>query len=122
MSERTSLRWHAEMLGALGIIADGVHSNLEFRYVRDVERAHGLPAAKRQAKTVRGARSQYIDNLYEAFGVAVELDGRAAHPIEGRWRISAGTISGPDTGLSHCVLAGPTSPADLARQLPTSPT
>jgi very-short-patch-repair endonuclease len=86
MSKRERLRWHGEMLTALGIIADGAHSNLEYRYVRDVERAHRLPVAKRQARMVRAARSQYLDNLYEAFAVAVELDGRAAHLFEDRWR------------------------------------
>jgi very-short-patch-repair endonuclease len=65
------------------------HSNLEYRYVRDVERAHGLPKAKRQARMSRGPslrRSQYLDNLYELFGVAVELDGAAHHLAEDRWR------------------------------------
>jgi very-short-patch-repair endonuclease len=68
--------------------ADGVHSLLEYRYVRDVEQAHGLPTAERQARLIRGVRfprSQYLDNLYEPFGVAVELDGSAAHPVEDRW-------------------------------------
>jgi hypothetical protein len=85
MSKRRNLHWRAEILGALGIIAEGVHSNLEYRYLRDVERAHGLPPARRQARAVRGSRSQYFDNLYEAYGVAVELDGRAAHLVEDRW-------------------------------------
>jgi hypothetical protein len=62
-----------------------VHSNLELRYVRDVEHAHGLPKAARQARMIRRSRSQYRDSLYEAFGVAVELDGTAAHPAEDRW-------------------------------------
>jgi very-short-patch-repair endonuclease len=85
MSKRTRMRWHDEMLGALGYIDDGVHSNLEFRYARDVERAHGLPTAKRQARAVRRTRSQYIDNLYEEFGLIVELDGSVAHLVEDRW-------------------------------------
>lgn len=83
MSRRPRWRWRAEILGALGTIAEGVHSNLEYRYVRDVERAHGLPTARRQARTTRGSRAQYFDNLYEEHGVAVELDGRAAHPCRG---------------------------------------
>jgi hypothetical protein len=87
MSKRgeVALAWR-ELLGALGVITDGVHSNLEYRYVRDVEGAHGLPAAKRQAKTVRESRSQYFDNLYAQSGVAVQLDGQAAHLVEDRWR------------------------------------
>jgi hypothetical protein len=86
---RSRTRWHDEIAGALAAIAEGVHSNLEYRYVRDVERAHGLPKAKRQARISRAAplrRSQYLDNLYELFGVAVELDGAAHHLAEDRWR------------------------------------
>ena len=86
ISKRMRLRWHKEMLSALGYIDDGVHSGLEFRYVRDVERAHGLPPARRQARAAGRSRSQYFDNLYEAFSVVVELDGRAAHLVEDRWR------------------------------------
>jgi hypothetical protein len=59
-----------------------VHSALEFRYVRDVERRHGLPTAIRQARLTAGSRTRYLDNLYEEAGVAVELDGRVAHPAE----------------------------------------
>jgi hypothetical protein len=84
--ERKRLRWRDEILCALESVAEGVHSNLEWRYVSDVELTHGLPTAKRQAKMIRGSRSQYLDNLYEPFGVAVELDGRAAHLVEDRWR------------------------------------
>ena len=83
---RPRMRWRAELTGALDDIGNGVHSILEFRYLRDVERAHGLPAAARQARMPRGSRSQYLDNLYAEFGVAVELDGRAAHRAEDHWR------------------------------------
>jgi hypothetical protein len=86
--ERRRVRWRDEILGALPVVTNGVHSYLEYRYVRDVEHAHGLPAATRQARFVRGvrfSRSGYLDNLYEPFGVAVELDGAAAHPVEDRW-------------------------------------
>jgi len=86
MEHRRKLRWRAELSGALDEISDGVHSTLEFRYVRDVERAHGLPAANRQALVTTGTRSRYLDNLYAEFGLAVELDGRAAHPAEARWQ------------------------------------
>ena len=55
-------------------------------YVRDVERAHGLPLARRQARRRHGSGNRYLDNLYEEYGLCVELDGAAAHPAEGRWR------------------------------------
>jgi hypothetical protein len=86
LDARARMRWRAETISALAEIAGGVQSVLEHRYVRDVEHAHGLPTARRQAKFVRGSRTIYLDNLYDAFGVAVELDGRAAHTVEERFR------------------------------------
>jgi hypothetical protein len=86
MAARPRMRWRRELTGALDEVGAGVHSLLEFRYVREVERPHGLPVASRQARAQRESRSQYLDNLYEDFGVAVELDGRAAHRAEDRWR------------------------------------
>jgi hypothetical protein len=86
---RRRLRWREEILGALPLIADGVHSHLEHCYVRNVERPHGLPVAQRQPRVVLEARlphAIYLDNLYEEFGVVVELDGRADHLVEDRWR------------------------------------
>jgi hypothetical protein len=83
---RSKMRWRSETVGAIAEIADGVRSALELRYVRRVERAHRLPAARRQVRIKRGTRTIYIDNLYEAFGVAVELDGRAAHPVAERFQ------------------------------------
>jgi hypothetical protein len=55
-------------------------------YVHGVERAHGLPTARRQARRRHGSGTRYLDNLYEGFGLCVELDGLVAHPAEGRWR------------------------------------
>lgn len=83
---RSKLRWRTELTDALSDIRDGVHSVLEWRYVRGVERPHGLPRAKRQALSRVGQRIRYLDNRYPEFGVAVELDGQAAHPAEARWR------------------------------------
>jgi predicted transcriptional regulator of viral defense system len=85
MQERKKLRWRAELGGALGDAADGVHSGLEYRYLRDVERPHGLPAAIRQARVMRGRRVRYRDVLYGEYGVAVEIDGAVAHPLEDKW-------------------------------------
>jgi hypothetical protein len=60
----------------LGEVATGSRSPLEVRYVRTVERAHGLPPAARQ----RGPLSSYAaDAWYSEYGVIVELDGRAFH-------------------------------------------
>jgi very-short-patch-repair endonuclease len=86
LSARSRIRWRDWVAAALEDAADGVHSPLEHRYVRDVERLHGLPSARRQARRRHGSGIRYLDNLYEEYGVCVELDGAAAHPAEGRWR------------------------------------
>jgi len=85
LQERQQVRWRTDLLAALADIGDGAQSNLELRYVRNVERAHGLPAARRQAKIIAGNRTRYVDNFYEDAKLAVELDGRASHPPEQRW-------------------------------------
>ena len=77
MDGRVKLRWRGDLAAALAEIGSGVHSLLEYRYVRYVERPHGLPAADRQAKVVIGRQTRYLDNLYRDFGVCVELDGLA---------------------------------------------
>jgi len=76
---RAKLRWRAEILQALDDVEAGVHSPLEYRYLRDVERAHGLPAADRQARAVQSGRTVHRDVLYREYGVVVELDGKASH-------------------------------------------
>lgn len=76
---RAKVRWRGDILQALGDVADGVHSPLEHRYLRDVERAHGLPTAKRQAHAVQGGRGIRRDVFYREFGVIVELDGKLSH-------------------------------------------
>ena len=86
LSTRPRMRWRGWVGAALKDAAEGIHSPLERRYVHGVERAHGLPAARRQAKRRGGSGLRYLDNLYEAYGLCVELDGAAAHPDEGRWR------------------------------------
>ena len=86
MQQRQRLRWRADLAEVLSADWAGVHSVLEHRYVRDVERPHGLPRGTRQDRVQRGGRTEYRDVLYEAYDVAVELDGRAAHPGDSRWR------------------------------------
>ncbi len=64
------------MLEVLGEVGDGAESAAEVRYIRDVERAHGLPSAVRQAPDGRGGRR---DNEYVEYGLVVEVDGRIGH-------------------------------------------
>ena len=87
MRQRTKLRWRADLHELIAAAASGDHSVLEFRYERDVERAHGLPEPVRQAPFAgpdgrRGRR----DRLYRDYGVLVELDGRLGHGPEDQWR------------------------------------
>jgi hypothetical protein len=56
MRSRGRVRWRAELDLALSDIADGIMSPLEKRWVRDVEQAHGFPAAERQAPVTRDGR------------------------------------------------------------------
>lgn len=57
-------------------VAAGALSPLEVRYLRQVERAHGLPAARRQ----RSPYSRYHSDVWYAdYGVMIELDGRSFH-------------------------------------------
>jgi very-short-patch-repair endonuclease len=86
MDERPRIRWRSEMSAALGDISVGVHSVLEYLYVARVERAHGLPVATRQANLRTDRRNRYLDNLYEEYGLCVELDGKQAHPEDQRWQ------------------------------------
>jgi very-short-patch-repair endonuclease len=85
MESRPRVRWRHDLAVGLGDVGAGVHSPLERRYVTNVERAHGLPSARRQALVVTGGHRRYVDNLYEDALLAVELDGLAAHPPEQHW-------------------------------------
>jgi hypothetical protein len=85
MELRARLRWRGQLTEALTTEWAGVHSSLEYRYLRNVERPHGLPRGARQAPARRAGGAIYRDVLYEQYAVAVELDGRAAHPGDQRW-------------------------------------
>ena len=82
MTARTRVRWRAWLAEALTDADDGAYFPLERRYARDVERAHGLPRALRQARRTIGGMTHYKDNWYSDYGICVELDGAAYHPPE----------------------------------------
>jgi hypothetical protein len=98
MDARKKMRWRREIAVALGDAEGGALSVLEYRYVHRVERPHGLPVARRQARVRQDTGNRYLDNLYEEYGVCVELDGTAAHPADEQWRDkrrdNANTVSG----------------------------
>jgi hypothetical protein len=80
------LRWRDDLRDALAEIRAGVESPLERRYLRDVEQAHRLPEGRRQVKTKRGSMVAFHDVRYVDYGVGVELDGVAYHPVHARHR------------------------------------
>lgn len=86
LAERGRIRWRRDLAEAVAEVPEGVHSPLELRYLRDVERRHGLPRGDRQVAVVRGVSRQYIDVRYSDYGVVVELDGVLAHSGESRSR------------------------------------
>ena len=86
LAVRSKIRWRAWLGEALDDVAEGIMFPLERRYVRDVEREHGLPAARRQARRDLVSGVRYLDNYYDRYGVCVELDGQSSHPAEQKWR------------------------------------
>ena len=90
ITARTKLRWRADLDELIAAAVGGDHSVLEYRYDRDVERAHGLPEARRQVPFMGpGGRRGRRDRVYEDYGVVVELDGRLAHPDDSQWKDKA---------------------------------
>lgn len=86
MAQRAKMPYRAGLAAALADVAAGANTVLEYRYLRDVERPHGLPRARRQVQVRRGGRSEYRDLVYDSYGVVVETDGRMAHLVTAAWR------------------------------------
>ena len=86
LANRSRLRWRADIVCVLSPGWAGIQSLLEFRYLRDVERPHGIPVGRRQVRARRGSAIEYRDVLYDEQKIAVELDGRSAHPNDTRWQ------------------------------------
>lgn len=86
LAGRKRQRWSRELADLITAAGGGAHSVLEFRYDRDVERAHGLPRSRHQVpfRKKDGSRG-FRDRVYEPFGVIVELDGKRAHPEDRQW-------------------------------------
>ena len=101
LETRNRARWRCDLTDAITEVRAGVHSPLELRYLRDVERRHGLPGGDRQAVTMRRGTRQYADVRYTEYSVVVELDGVLAHPAEARKhdsrRDNANTLDGFQT-------------------------
>jgi hypothetical protein len=86
LARRGRLRWRTTLRAAVDDVREGCHSLIELLYLRDVERAHGLPRGSRQRPTIREGHIRYDDVVYEDYATVVELDGRMAHPEPERFR------------------------------------
>jgi hypothetical protein len=82
---RPRMRFRSEIAQVLTPEYAGIHSMLEYRYVRRVESPHGLPAGRRQVRVSDDGRTRYRDVLYDDYKLIVELDGKIAHPGDARW-------------------------------------
>jgi len=80
---RRKLRWRADLDEIIVAAAGGAHSVIEYRYDRDVERAHRLPPARKQVPFTKpnGSRG-FRDRRYEEYALIIELDGKQYHPDE----------------------------------------
>jgi very-short-patch-repair endonuclease len=82
LAHRPRLRHRRSLRPILADVAAGSHSLLELRYLRDVERRHGLPTGLRQ----RAVDNEFTDVFYRGFELVVELDGRLHLAPRQRWR------------------------------------
>ncbi|MGZ0151695.1 hypothetical protein ACXJJ3_31880 [Kribbella sp. WER1] len=82
LGERRRLRHRGSLRPIIADVVAGSHSLLELRYLRDVERRHGLPRGQRQ----RSVDGTFTDVHYDGFELNVELDGRLHLVPQQRWR------------------------------------
>lgn len=80
LADRPRLRHRGSLRPIIADVVAGSHSLLEIRYLRDVERRHGLPRGRRQ----RSVDGMFIDVYYDSLNV--ELDGRLHLVPHQRWR------------------------------------
>ena len=86
LRDLTRLPGRGRLLALLDDVASGARSVLEQRYLRDVERAHGLPAGERQCREVTETGTVFRDVRYDDQRLLVELDGAFGHrDSEDRW-------------------------------------
>jgi hypothetical protein len=79
LAARPTQRGRRLALEMLDEVGAGVESALELRYHRDVERAHGLPRSRAQARDVLAGAVIRADRRYDEWSTRVELDGSVAH-------------------------------------------
>lgn len=79
LTTRARVSGRVTLSGLLADARDGANSVLERGYLHRVERAHGLPRGRRQARSDATGRRTDQDVAYDDYGLVVELDGRAFH-------------------------------------------
>ncbi|WP_343074376.1 type IV toxin-antitoxin system AbiEi family antitoxin domain-containing protein [Phytoactinopolyspora limicola] len=82
---RAKIRWRPMLESMLADVDQGAESPLELRHLRRVERAHGLPAGRRQQR-VAGRRVIWVDVDHDEYMLRIELDGRLGHVEDGQFR------------------------------------
>ncbi len=120
-AQRPRLHHRALLREIVGAVDDGIESPLEFRYRRDVERAHGLPRAVAQKRERVGGRWIRADRVYDGFGVRVELDGQLAHPFgstdDDVWRDNGVLLTSGDITLRYRWHHVALTPCEVAQQV-----
>jgi hypothetical protein len=79
LADRPKLRHRAILRTILSDVDEGVRSVLEYRYMKYVELAHGLPRGERQQPWILGGKQKFPDVEYKEQNVLVHLDGRVGH-------------------------------------------
>jgi hypothetical protein len=122
MGLRTKLRWRADLAELITAAAGGDHSVLEFRYDRDVERAHGLPVPGRQVPfTGRAAAGGAGTACTRATGWWSKRTGGSLTRRRASGRTTPGTTRRPWPGCRPSGMTGRRSGVGPARRRPRWP-
>lgn len=89
LERRSRVHGRQLILGMLSDLRDGANSVLERGYLRNVERAHGLPRGERRQRSRSTGTRTDQDVRYEKYGLLVELDGRHVHDNAASWDADA---------------------------------
>lgn len=110
LAQRERQKWRAEISEFVTAAVGGAHSVLEFRYDRDVEKAHGLPLSRHQVsfKKKDGSRG-YRDRVFEDWKLIIELEETEPTRTTSGVRTSGGTTQPRRTGSSPSATDGRTS-------------
>jgi len=118
---RRQLRHRSLLAEMLSVGSDAIESPLEYRYARDVERAHRLPRGVPQVRHQIDGRWIRADRVYVGLGTRVELDGQLAHPFgatdDDVWRDNAVLLARREVTLRYRWSHVAVSPCATATQV-----